>query len=286
MIRLLCTDMDRTLLPNGEQAVSPEALGCLRSLIAAAGLKLAYVTGRDLQRVLDAIDEFEVPVPDFIVGDVGSSVYRHDGERWVPFDEWRSRISQDWQGRAATDVHALIGDDARLIAQEADRQHACKQSYYLARDEDQPTLQAELAEKLEAAGFHSALIMSDDPEANCGLLDVLPATATKRHGIEFLRDMLTLDDAQVMFAGDSGNDLDALSSHIPAVLVANAEESVRKAAVRDASALGNERSLYLATGNLSLPGGGVLNGCYSAGIVEGLLHFHPSLQEHLGPTVQ
>lgn len=281
MILLLCTDMDRTLLPNGSQAVSPGAAACLRRLIEAAGLQLAYVTGRDLGRVLAAVDDYDVPVPDYIIGDVGSSLYRHDGSDWVPLAEWAAHIATDWQGRDSGQVHALIGDDPRLTAQEADRQHDYKQSYCLTSDQDQAQLQRELDERLTAAGFRSALVFSDDPEAGCVLLDVLPAAATKRNGIEFLRTMLALQNAEVMFAGDSGNDLDALVSPLPAVLVANADDGIRQRAVSESAAQGLTDALYLARGGLALAGYGTLNGCYSGGIVEGLLHYQPDLRELL-----
>ncbi|MCG8427652.1 MAG: haloacid dehalogenase, partial [Chromatiales bacterium] len=73
-----------------------------------------------------------------------------------------------------------------------------------------------------------------------------------------------------LFAGDSGNDLPALSSEIPAVLVANASPSVATEAVDAAKEAGNQKSLYLAKGGLF-----GMNGNYSAGILEGLAHFHP-----------
>lgn len=43
---LLCSDLDRTLLPNGEQPESPEARLLLNKLARRPELTLAYVSGQ------------------------------------------------------------------------------------------------------------------------------------------------------------------------------------------------------------------------------------------------
>ena len=78
---------------------------------------------------------------------------------------------------------------------------------------------------------------------------------------------LQLGNAQVLFAGDSGNDLDVLCSDLPAVLVANASDEVREQALQLASQAGTTAQLYLAQGTLG-------NGHYAAGILEGIAHFY------------
>ena len=44
---MLCSDLDRTLLPNGPQEESPEARPLLRRLAQRPDLVLAYVSGRN-----------------------------------------------------------------------------------------------------------------------------------------------------------------------------------------------------------------------------------------------
>ena len=82
------------------------------------------------------------------------------------------------------------------------------------------------------------------------------------------------DESRVVFAGDSGNDLPALTSGLQAVLVANANEEVRQEAVREVTALGISAKLYLAQGDFL-----GMNGNYSAGVLEGLAHFLPETRE-------
>lgn len=57
---------------------------------------------------------------------------------------------------------------------------------------------------------------------------MLPRNATKLHGIEFLQQRLGYGHSEVIFAGDSGNDLPVLVSPIPSVLVANASAELKQ----------------------------------------------------------
>ena len=104
--------------------------------------------------------------------------------------------------------------------------------------------------------------------AGIGLLDVLPSRGNKLHAVEFLMQQCGFSSADTVFAGDSGNDLQVLSSAIPAVLVANASPEVRVAAEQQATALGHASQLYLAAGGLL-----GMNGNYSGGMLEGIAHY-------------
>jgi len=74
-----------------------------------------------------------------------------------------------------------------------------------------------------------------------------------------------------LFAGDSGNDLPVLTSPIHSVLVANATREVREQALQMATEQGTQNALYLARGTLL-----GMNGNYSAGILEGCVHYLPA----------
>ncbi|MEJ2115310.1 MAG: HAD-IIB family hydrolase, partial [Gammaproteobacteria bacterium] len=72
---LVCTDLDRTLLPNGLQPESPSVRNKFSILIAKPEISLAYVTGRNKQLITDVIEEYEIPFPDFVIEDMGTSIY-------------------------------------------------------------------------------------------------------------------------------------------------------------------------------------------------------------------
>ena len=72
---LICTDLDRTLLPNGDLHESPLARERFAAVASHPHVKLAYVSGRDLGLVEQAIKHFSIPIPDWVIGDVGSRLY-------------------------------------------------------------------------------------------------------------------------------------------------------------------------------------------------------------------
>lgn len=278
-MKLLCTDLDRTLVPNGEQPESPLARPVLWHLLRSNNVALAYVSGRDLDRVLTAISNFDLQKPDVIVADVGTSIYVPAGDGWQLQDEWQSQIAQDWNGLDSEGIRATLGAFNELEDQEADRQTRFKRSYYLPRELDANTLRQRLDEHLTEKGVKASLVLSDDPEKGIQLLDVLPRHATKIDAIRHVQRMMDVDDALTLFSGDSGNDVTALASSFPSVTVRNADAPTRDAVRRLAAHNGTESTSYQAEGALSLAGNHELNGNYAAGIVEGLVHFnHPWLE--------
>ncbi len=271
MMLLLCTDMDRTLLPNGAQPESPRARPLFAQLVARPDVRLAYVTGRHLALVEQAIGDYRLPDPDFVVSDVGTRIWERVAGAWQPDGGWEQDIGEDWRGLGPGDLHKLFGDLGALRLQEPDRQGAHKLSYFVPLTADRDTLLGRMRERLAAEGLRAELVFSIDEPAGIGLLDVLPASATKLHAVEYLRGKLDLGYADCLFAGDSGNDLPVLTSGVPSVLVANASAEVRADAQAAASRGGHGDSLYLAHGGLL-----DMNGNYSAGILEGVAHFHPA----------
>jgi len=274
---LLCTDLDRTLLPNGAQSESPTARMHFAHLASQPGVTLVYVTGRHRALVEQAIKCYQLPQPDFVIGDVGSTIYELKGETWQYLDKWEAKITSDWAGRTHEDLKRLFNGLSGLRLQEADKQGRHKLSYYAPIDINNETLISSMYSRLSDAGIQAVLISSIDEPSGIGLLDVLPACATKRHAIDFLMAECCFNLNNTLFAGDSGNDLAVLASPIQAVLVANANDEVRCSAQQQAKASGHSAALYLAKGGFM-----GMNGNYSAGILEGVAHYLPEIADCLG----
>lgn len=269
---LLCTDLDRTLLPNGAQPESPQARQRFAKLVSHPAVSLVFVSGRDKGLVQDAINDYQLPQPDFVISDVGTNIYDVREGQWQVWRQWRDEIAPDWNGYDHAQLSDLFRDVKDLQLQESSKQNTFKLSYYYPLQVAPETLDQQLTERLEARNINASLIWSVDEPANIGLLDVLPKKATKLHAMEFLQAFLGISRSATLFAGDSGNDLPVLTSHIPAVLVANAMPSVTEEALATARATGNQQYLYLAQGDFL-----DMNGNYSAGILEGVAHYHPEL---------
>ena len=267
---LLCCDLDRTLLPNGLQSESPEARPLLRKLAQHSDVTLAYVSGRHKALLQDAIKEYDIPIPDFAIGDVGTTIYRITNEQWLPLESWQQEIARDWHGKTQIDLVTLFKDMPELSLQEPEKQNRFKLSYYTSVDIDQSLLFDVMHVRLSEQNVNASLIWSIDEAKHCGLLDILPKKATKSHAIYFLLGQLGISEQNTVFAGDSGNDLTALTSGLKAILVRNAMNEVKEEAQQRIAEAGYPDRLYLAKGGFMN-----MNGNYAAGVLEGLAHFFP-----------
>ena len=185
---------------------------------------------------------------------------------------WGTEIAADWHGAQSADVQLLLDDLKELKLQESEKQNAYRLSYYTPLNIDFSRLRDQIQERLRQNNLSSSIIISVDEAASVGLLDILPLRANKLHAIEYLMVSHGVQLFGTIFAGDSGNDLLVISSPIPSILVANAHQDVIQQAFAIASERQTLNSLYLAKGSFK-----GMNGNYSAGIVEGVHHFHPHL---------
>ena len=275
---LVCTDLDRTLIPNGPQSESPQARVRFAALAGRPEVMLAYVTGRHRVLVQKAITYYQLPLPDFVIGDVGTTIYRVGPQQdWVRQATWEAEIGKDWRGHGHRDIKSLLIDMSALRLQEGAKQNDYKVSYYVPLQSDRRDLSHRIEQRLRENGVAARLIWSVDEPAGIGLLDVLPARASKYHAIEALMGMHGFDQSDTVFCGDSGNDIEVLASPIPAVLVANSQPEVRDLARRLARDGGCSEQLYIAQGGFM-----GMNGNYSAGMLEGIAHYHPDTVAWMG----
>ncbi len=277
---LLCSDLDRTILPNGAQDESPGARELLHAVSGRPEVTLVYVSGRHLGLLKSAIKEYGIPVPDFAVGDVGATIYQITEGQWGSWTEWEKQIAPDWKGRTHDQIAGLFRDMDELELQEPEKQNKFKLSYYAAEDTDHRKLVEKMQKRLHPEGIRSSLIWSVDEEKHKGLLDVLPENATKYHAIRFIMQNRDFTEKHTVFAGDSGNDLPVLTSGLQSVLVRNASPDVRAEAEKVTRDKGIQDMLYFARGGFL-----GMNGNYSAGVLEGLAHFIPEVESWLSTSM-
>lgn len=258
---LLASDLDGTLIPLDWHADRQDELDAFVCAVAAApGLTLAYVTGRHLDLARQGMAHFGLPEPEFLVCDVGTTVYvRGDGD-YTEDDAYASRMRQA-MGDGGADLRQALTGVPEIAVQEEEKQSRYKLSYYVAADSDHRAVVRVVEERLAEAGATVRIVASVDPVDGRGLLDILPGGISKGYAVAYLQRRLGLERGHVLYAGDSGNDLDALLAGFNAVLVGNAapavKDDLRAAAARD----GVEEYLYFATKD------------YAAGVLEGAGYF-------------
>lgn len=277
---LLCTDMDRTIIPNGRWPESPGARSLFRRVAEHPDIVLAYVTGRDTALIARALTNWSLPLPRIAVGDVGTGIYDVSGTTenpvFSPWPEWEKEIAKDWNGRSGEEIAAMFSDMTELRPQEPEKQKQFKQSYYAPPDTDLEELSETMRKRLSDNKIAASVVTSIDEMADNALVDVIPARATKAHAVRFIMKRLEIDCSRVVYAGDSGNDLPALTAGFNAVLVGNAADDVRRQAREAVFRENRANCLYEARGGFP-----EMNGNYSAGVIEGLVHFMPEIREWL-----
>lgn len=273
---LLCSDLDRTLIPNGSKKESEHARPVFHRLAEHANIYLAYVSGRDKKLILDAIEEFYLPTPDYAIGDVGTTLYRIIDGSWHLSVDWSEELGEDWIGLDWEALAELFEDIDLMRLQEPEKQSRYKLSYYTDQNVDHQHLLGQIRAVLAQKNIRANIIWSVDENNHSGLLDIIPACAGKLHAVEFLMRHENFSREHTVFAGDSGNDLDVLTSGLQAILVKNAAEEVRKEAIELLSAKHMTNRLYLSQGDFC-----DMNGNYAAGVLEGLAHFIPESEKYI-----
>ncbi|QKI89507.1 HAD-IIB family hydrolase [Thiomicrorhabdus xiamenensis] len=273
---LLCTDLDRTLIPNGTQPEHPMARPLFRELCELPEISLAYVTGRHLELMQSAIKNFQLPQPNYAITDVGTKIYHRDYQDWHPMRVWENEIDQGWSEQNLEQIQTSLRKISGLRLQEPSKQNTHKISFYAdLQRQDSSDYLSQTKECLDRFGLTHSLIWSIDETIDLGLLDILPPNATKLHAIEFLRDYLNFPYQATVFSGDSGNDLPVLISPIQSILVANATDELKFQAYSEAQQNGNQLQFFQAENTHHS------NGNYAAGILQGVEHYFPHIKERL-----
>lgn len=267
--------MDRTVIPNGMQKEASDAREKFSQFCNLSTVTLVYVTGRHLALMSQAVKEYQLPQADYAITDVGTRIYHQKDNQWHGITAWEKEIDQDWCGIEPKKIHSLVSSIPGLSLQEFEKQNSHKISFYIDLQQlDEQGCLIEVNKRLAPLSIKTNLIWSIDETSNTGLLDILPPKANKLHAIKFLQKYLSYGAQEVVFAGDSGNDLEVLISPIQSVLVANATPKLKKQALGLVKQCGTEQQFYQAVNTNN-------NGNYSSGVLQGVMHYLPKFKPHI-----
>lgn len=205
---LLATDLDGTLL-----AGALEERQRLYQLVSAhPEIRLVFVTGRGLEVVLPVLSDPTIPVPDFIICDVGGTVVYGPTQQAV--QPLQSDIDVCWPGERVV-AEAMAGFEG-LERQEVPQQRRC--SYFCSADAVTPAIETR-ARELGCDVLHSA----------GRYLDILPRGVNKGSTITALVRHLGIDPESVLVAGDTLNDLSMFEQGFRGVCVGASEPALLQA---------------------------------------------------------
>lgn len=231
---LLATDLDGTFV--GDKAG-------LKNLLSHYGtlkepISLAYITGRHRASAAQLIYEESLPIPDLLITDVGTVIYA--GPDFSEDEEWKKKMTVEWY---PDEIIKIAKNIPGLTCQNLP--HKRRVSFHSKGSLPAKALEAKLLKKHIPHTF----IFSSNRD-----VDILPQGGGKGEALKFSIEKYVEDEANILVAGDSGNDLDMLQSGYPAVIVSNARAELAEIKEND--------MLFRA----KYP--------YAQGILEAWQHFH------------
>lgn len=226
---VLATDLDGTLIPLETSEQNRVDLHTIEELIRKTNGMLLYVTGRHKESVLAALDLESLPRPRYIISDVGTRILQldDDSDAYADVEEYSAVLTRLAGTTNTETLKRTIVERFDLRLQPDENQSRFKHSFFCDPNEIE-TIHVGLVKLLDDASANYGLVSSIDPKTGEGLIDLLPTGVNKSFAIQWLIDHLQFSADAVAFAGDSGNDLAALTSGFFAIVVRNATGTLRK----------------------------------------------------------
>ncbi|WP_110589055.1 HAD-IIB family hydrolase [Microbacterium suaedae] len=215
---VLATDLDGTFL-GGSAAQRTALYDWIEARRDEIGL--VFVTGRDPEYIeslcrdgADAWrgDRVRAPWPDYVVGDVGTTIAGIADGRVTPIEALEEHIRDAWRDRGDW-IRDVLADAPGLVEQETAFRH--RVSYHW----DEATYDPASVRPLEEAGLDVLI------SHGC-YLDVLPGGVSKGPSLRRLLDQLGVPDERVLVAGDTLNDLSMFETGLHGAVVGGAEQAL------------------------------------------------------------
>ncbi|MFB2118863.1 glucosylglycerol-phosphate synthase [Parapedobacter sp. 2B3] len=199
---LLATDLDGTFL-GGSVSKKRKLYHLIRN---QPDIKLVFVTGRGIETVLPLLHDPTIPIPHYIISDVGATVV--DGLTREPIAAIQSDIEQRWPDEHLLKQHlsAIPG----IQPQEVPQQRRC--SFYYDDSVDLNAVR-------EIANQHQCDVLLSAGK----YLDILPGGVNKGSTLKKLVQLTGFPEDKVLVAGDTFNDYSLFETGYKGVAVGSSE---------------------------------------------------------------
>ncbi|EMI16167.1 HAD-superfamily hydrolase, subfamily IIB [Rhodopirellula maiorica SM1] len=264
-LKVLATDLDGTFIPLDDHDDNRRDLSEVQRFLSEHAMELLFVTGRHFASVQDAIAEHRLPSPEWIICDVGTTIMRRVDDA-ASSNESMQRVQAYHDDLAAivgpiatTDLMKEFSGIAGSRLQESEKQGAFKLSYYADASHLESILE-QFQQKLERIAAPYSIIASVDPFNGDGLIDLLPRGVSKAYALRWWAEHMTVQPEAIVFAGDSGNDLAALTAGYRAIVVHNASDELKQNVTEAHRIAKTDDHVFLASKKAT------------SGVMEGLKH--------------
>ena len=174
---------------------------------------LVFCTGRCIEHVNNALEDTQIPKPDIIICDVGTTIYDFSGRAAIK--KIQSDIASLWPGQET--IASALDDHPHLQLQNISFRY--RRSYNI-QDESSVEIIKQKAESLNCDALFSHGVF----------VDILPKNINKGSTLIKLIEALDIDPDSVLTAGDTMNDFSMLTLDFKSVVLSNASDSLKQAA--------------------------------------------------------
>lgn len=243
---LIC-DVGTTLLSAAKESVAPNS-GSTRSGSTSSGSRSsgALSSGsRSLGSTSSGAD------------DSTALEFTSAADDYRPVLAYEQHLGQQCQQVLAAEVAERLPTRAGLTQQEPEKQGRYKLSFYCAAQQLEAH-SAWLTDWIDRQSLAYQLVSSVDPFNQDGLIDLLPRGCDKAAALQWWLQYTGRSVNSLVYAGDSGNDLAALTGHFRAIVVGNAAPALVAQVQAVHASRGTLEQLYVAQAAATA---GVLEGC-------------------------
>ncbi len=222
---IFSADLDGTLLPNKAGVADAGCLERTRTMLNElheAKIPIAYFSSRTLTSAKQILRTYRLPAPRWWICNAGTAIYNGLGQ---PDQDWLRQIGP---GISVSEVRQALYDIKGLTLQHGAHRASHTISFY-SRDTLTPQLRRAILLRAHKVRADLWLTHSVEERTGRGIVQLSPKSVGACAVLQYLADKERLPLTKVMFAGDSGEDLQALVSGVRGVLVGNAHKDVKQA---------------------------------------------------------
>lgn len=261
------TDLDGTLIPRANSDQDRESLRILTEQLRLRRVILAFATGRSLESVIGAIEKHMLPEPDWIIGDVGTTIWKRGADQrelaFTKLKTYDKRLQGITSQFPIGELRGRLCGIGGLCRQELKKQGCFKLSYYTQPGQLTTVVEA-IQRRLDEYAAPYSIVHGVDPITRQGLIDLLPRGVSKAYALNWWTEHACLAKEAIVYAGDSRNDLAAAIAGYRTIIVGNAGRAFVREVRRAHRIAGWSGRLHLADAAST---SGLLDGCRRLGLL-------------------
>lgn len=214
---LVAFDLDGTLyVPGGVE--DSKALDALADHLRTTKAVTVLATGRSLDETL-ALQPIMAQLPvEFIVANCGAQVYLRREGAFVHDPSFSCRPGNTIPDGVRSELSELFLSNELITLQEARHQFPGKLSFYL-RVEALSRLRELIAKARANHPTYEYLISYNSADRGYHYFDIQSPKSTKLAALQFLAGTLMVEEEDVVYFGDNGNDLPCIRTFRRAVII-------------------------------------------------------------------